>query len=64
MRKKVIRVLLAVIALILIATVVTYFIYKGEKEWFAFYVACCGGVLIVNLILSIILVNKNFKDKR
>jgi hypothetical protein len=64
MKKKVIRVLLAVIALILIVTVVIYLIYREEKDWLAFYITCCGGMLIVNLILSIIFVNKNIKDKR
>ncbi|MDR0743978.1 MAG: hypothetical protein LBF05_06455 [Tannerella sp.] len=63
MKKKVVRVLLTVIALILIATIVTYFIFREEREWLAFYIACCGGVLIVNLIISIIFVNKNFKNK-
>jgi Na+/citrate or Na+/malate symporter len=57
--------LLLVILLILIATVITCFTFlRKEKEWLAFYIACCGGVLTVNLILSIILVNKNFGDKR
>ncbi|MDR0348107.1 MAG: hypothetical protein LBH90_01265 [Tannerella sp.] len=63
MRKKIIRVLLIVIMLILIATVVVYFIFRKEREWLAFYMACGGGVLIVNLILSVIFVDKNFRDK-
>ena len=63
-RTKVIKILLAIIVIISIATVVTYFIYAKEKQWVAFYIACCGGVLVVNLILSIIFVNKNFRDKR
>lgn len=62
-RKKVIRVLLFIIAGILIATVVAYFVYEPVNEWLAFYIACGGGVLIVNLIISVIFVNKNFKDK-
>ena len=32
-----------------------------EKEWMAFYVVCCGGVLIVNLILMMIFVAKNIR---
>lgn len=63
-RKKVITVLLIVIVLIIIATVIAYFIYEPEKPWLAFYIACCGGVLVVNLIISVIFVSKNFKDKR
>lgn len=50
-------------ALILITTLVLYFIYKPEKPWVAFYIACCGGVLIINLTLSVGFVYKNFKDK-
>jgi len=63
-RTKIIRALLVVLLLIIIGTVVAYFVYRPEKPWLAFYIACCGGVLIVNLIITIIFVNKNFKDKR
>ena len=63
-RTKVIRVLLVVILLVITATIAAYFIYGQDKQWLAFYIACCGGVLVVNLIISIIFVNKNFKDKR
>jgi len=63
-RTKVIKVLLTIIVLISIATVTAYFIYAPEKPWIAFYIACCGGVLVVNLIISIIFVSKNFRDKR
>ncbi|MDR2473624.1 MAG: hypothetical protein LBD53_08730 [Tannerella sp.] len=62
--KKVIRVLFVVIAVVVIATVIAYYSYMPEKEWLAFFIACCGGVLVVNLILSIIFVNKNFRKKR
>jgi hypothetical protein len=34
---------------------------KPEKPWLAFYVACCGGVLVFNFLISLFLVNKNFK---
>ena len=63
-RTTVIKILLVIIVLITIATVITYYIYAKEKPWVAFYLACCGGVLVVNLILSIIFVSKNFRDKR
>jgi len=63
-RTTVIKVLLVIIALIVIATVIAYFVYAKEEPWKAFYIACCGGVLVVNLILSIIFVSKNFRDKR
>ena len=61
-RTKIIKALLIVILLIIIATVVAYFIYGRNTIWLGFYIACCGGVIVVNLILSIIFVNKNFKD--
>ncbi|MDR1115376.1 MAG: hypothetical protein LBL33_04390 [Tannerella sp.] len=62
-KKKVIKVLLFIIMFVIIATIVAYFIYEPINEWLAFYIACSGGVLSVNLIISIIFVNKNFKDK-
>jgi intracellular septation protein A len=62
-KKKVLRVLLYIIVFIFIATVIVYFIYKPANEWLAFYIACCGGILVVNLIISAIFVNKNFRDK-
>ncbi|MDR3252037.1 MAG: hypothetical protein LBT35_00495 [Tannerella sp.] len=62
-RKKIIRIIVIIIGLIVIATLVAYFAYRPEREWTAFYIACCGGVLVANLILSIIFVSKNFKDK-
>jgi zinc transporter ZupT len=62
-RKKVLRVLLFVVVFILIATIIAYYIYKPVNEWLAFYIACCGGVFIVNLVVSMIFIGKNFKDK-
>jgi len=63
-KQNVTRILLIIIALIVIATVIAYLIYSKEKPWLAFFIACCGGILAVNLIISIIFVEKNFKDKR
>ena len=45
----------------LVVTTIAYFSLKGEKPWMAFYMACCGGVLVFNFLLSLFLVNKNFK---
>ncbi len=44
-----------------VATLITYFVMKPEKPWLAFYVACCGGVLVFNFLISFIPSNKNFK---
>ena len=49
------------IVLIGLASAVAYFVLRPEKEWMAFYVVCCGGVLIVNLILMMIFVAKNIR---
>ena len=63
MRKKIIiQVLSVLVVLVVIATIVAYFVY-ADREWLSFYIACCGGVLVLNLIISIIFVHKNFKGK-
>jgi uncharacterized membrane protein AbrB (regulator of aidB expression) len=64
MKRRIIQILLIIIALIIIATCVAYFIYKPEKPWLAFFIACCGGAFVFNLVIAIFFINKNFKDKR
>ena len=49
------------IILTVIATVITYFVMKPDRPWMAFYMACCGGVLVFNFLISLFLVNKNLK---
>ena len=63
MKLKIIWILLIITALTIITAVIMYVIYEQDKPWLAFYVACCAGVLVVNLGAIIFLVNKNFKDK-
>jgi len=63
MKRTIIRILLILIALLIITATILYFIYEPDRPWFAFYLVCCAGVLVVNLIAIIFLVNKNFKDK-
>lgn len=60
-RKTLTRVLIGLAAITAIATVIAYFIMKPEKPWLAFYIACCGGVLVFNFLISLFLVNKNLK---
>ena len=60
-KKTLTRVLFGLIAITIVATVIAYFVIKPEKPWLAFYVACCGGVLVFNFLISLFLVNKNFK---
>ena len=60
-KKKLTRVLLGLIAITTVATVIAYFVIKPDRPWMAFYVACCGGVLVFNFLISLFLVNKNLK---
>lgn len=55
------RVLSGLIAITIVATVIAYFLIKPDRPWMAFYVACCGGVLVFNFLISLFLVNKNLK---
>ena len=55
------RVLIGLSVITAVATLITYFVMKPEKPWLAFYVACCGGVLVFNFLISLFLVNKNSK---
>jgi hypothetical protein len=63
MKKKTIiqRIILIIMILIAIAAGVSYFILEPGKPLMAFYVACCSGVLIINLVIILIFVRKNFK---
>ena len=60
-KKTLTRALTGLIILTVIATVITYFVMKPDRPWMAFYMACCGGVLVFNFLISLFLVNKNFK---
>ena len=60
-KKTLTRALLGLIAITTVATVIAYFVIKPDRPWMAFYVACCGGVLVFNFLISLFLVNKNLK---
>ena len=60
-KKTLTRALPGLIILTVIATVITYFVMKPDRPWMAFYMACCGGVLVFNFLISLFLVNKNLK---
>ena len=60
-KKTLTRVLSGLIAITIVATVIAYFLIKPDRPWMAFYVACCGGVLVFNFLVSLFLVNKNLK---
>ena len=55
------HVLLGLSIITIIATIIAYFVMKEERPWLAFYVACCGGVLVFNFLISLFLVNKYLK---
>ena len=63
-KKTLTRVLLGLIAITTVATVIAYFVIKPDRPWMAFYVACCGGVLVFNFLISLFLVNKNLNKKK
>ena len=60
-KKTLTRALTGLIILTVIATVITYFVMKPDRPWMAFYMDCCGGVLVFNFLISLFLVNKNLK---
>ncbi len=60
-KKTLTRVLFGLIAITIVVTVIAYFVIKPDRPWMAFYVACCGGVLVFNFLISLFLVNKNLK---
>ena len=60
-KKTLTRVLIGLIAITIVATVIAYFVIRQDRPWMAFYVACCGGVLVFNFLISLFLVNKNLK---
>ena len=60
-KKTLTRVLFGLIAITIVATVIAYFVIKPDRPWMALYVACCGGVLVFNFLISLFLVNKNLK---
>jgi zinc transporter ZupT len=61
-RKKTLLLILAAVAvLLLLATAITCFTLRHEKPWLAFYLACAGGCLIANILLSMVLIHKNIK---
>ncbi len=62
-RKVFLRILTGLIIIVALATVVAWFILQKDRPWLAFYVACCGGVIMINFLVSLFLVNKNFKKK-
>ena len=60
-KKTLSRILIGLSIITTVASVITYFALKPDRPWMAFYLACCGGVLVFNFLISLFLVNKNLK---
>lgn len=60
-KKTLSRVLIGLSIITAVASVITYFVLEPDRPWMAFYLACCGGVLVFNFLISLFLVNKNLK---
>jgi hypothetical protein len=64
-RRKIFTCLFAVLAVLAaVASAIAYFVLRDEKPWLAFFVACCGGMLAFNFLVSLFLVRKNFRKNR
>lgn len=64
-RKLIARVLIVVIVLMALLTVAAYLYYDAAgKPNMALYCALAGGVIDLNFIVALYLVNKNFKDNK
>jgi hypothetical protein len=55
-------ILVGLTCLTALATVVAYFVLKNERPWMAFYIACCGGILVLNLLATTFFIHKNFRN--
>ena len=58
-RKTIILILWILIGIIAVVATMLYF---TMPQWKGFFFACAGGVLIINLLVSMFFVHKNFKD--
>jgi hypothetical protein len=48
-------------ALTVAGCLTAWFAMQRERPWLAFYIACCGGVMLVNLVILLIFVRRNVK---
>ena len=61
-KKTIIRVFAILIAITVIATIVAYFIIQPDKPWMALFIAGMGGLIAVNLSITLYFLNKNLKN--
>ena len=55
------KIIRTLIALTFAGGLAAWYVMQRERPWAAFYVACCCGVMAVNLIILLIFVRKNVK---
>ncbi|MCC8134576.1 MAG: hypothetical protein LUG96_04230 [Tannerellaceae bacterium] len=60
-KKTLTHIVTGLIIITILGTLISYFVIKPDRPWLAFYIACCGGVLVFNFLLSLFLINKNLK---
>jgi hypothetical protein len=61
MKKILLYICIGLSVAIALASIIAYVVLKVEKPWMAFYFACCGGVLVLNLLIISFFIHKNFK---
>ena len=61
-KQLILHIIYVLMAILTIASAIAYLVLVKDREWMAFYVACCGGVLVINLIIIAFFVHKNFKE--
>lgn len=61
-KKKIIQVLVGMIALVVVFCIGAWFYYQPEKPVMALYVVMAGVVLIVNFLVAMFFVSKNFRS--
>ena len=55
----ILRVLWILIAVIVVAVIVCLLVFE---QWKGIFLAGCGGFLVLNVLLSIFLIKRNFRD--
>ncbi|MCC8094457.1 MAG: hypothetical protein LIP05_03305 [Tannerellaceae bacterium] len=60
-KKTLTHIVTGLIIITILGTLISYFVIKPDRPWLAFYIACCGGVLVFNFLLLLFLINKNLK---
>jgi uncharacterized membrane protein len=57
-KSKILRVLWIIIGIIAVASLVCLIVFP---QWKGIFLASCGGFLILNLLMSVFLVKRNFR---